>query len=115
MALHGSFLIIDFLIIGVGLWLFFRIAKEGNKKWLFLIIVIFGIVCLGADIETNGQKDVHSKLSTEVNLQQVPVMGQKDFSAQIKLTYKNGKLESVILIPKTTEVLPATQEVEPKK
>ncbi|MFZ2226313.1 MAG: hypothetical protein WA064_02845 [Candidatus Moraniibacteriota bacterium] len=108
---------IGFAIWQIGLIGLLFIAKEDKQfwKWLLWLVVLIGTFCYCAGAEINSRERAHLLLSQEVNLGQVPVVGQKDFSAQIKLTYKNGKLESVILIPKTTEVLPATQEVEPKK
>ena len=41
-------------------------------------------------------------LIKEVNLQQVSVKGQNTFRSQVLIVYKDGKLDKITLIPKTT-------------
>lgn len=91
----------------VGLAGFLAIASEDKKAWklLFWIITFIGTVCYGEGRELLSQRKVFSNLAQEVDLQQVPVAEQKDFSAQIHIAYKDGKLDSVVLVPKTTVAL----------
>lgn len=93
--------LIDLVMILFGLGWLLRIAKE-NKKWLPMIPIVIGIICLVGDYSKQAEKTVLSKLAQEVKLEQVPVSGQRDFNAQIHLLYKDGKLDTVTLVPNTT-------------
>jgi hypothetical protein len=97
--------------IGLVLWIiglagFLFVADEEKKigKWVVYLITIAGITCYSIGAGINKQEDIYNALTRDVNLQQVVVQGQNDFRAQVQLTYKNGKLESVKLVPKTTVV-----------
>jgi hypothetical protein len=88
--------------------------EQRKKRFWFLFGLIFLVLALFT-LNFEGKISVRKKLANEVDLQQVPVMGQRDFSAQIKMTYKNGELDSVTLVPKTTTAIEVDHAAETGK
>jgi hypothetical protein len=68
-------------------------------------ILLIGLIGFGVAVffaNRAGEWDVYKKLSQEVNLQQVPIVGKKSFSAKIKVSYEKGSLSPIALVPGTT-------------
>lgn len=79
-----------------------KTSKENQVVLLGIIVMAtctIGVIAFGAE----ASKDrVYKELTKEVNLQQVAATGQNSFLFQGRAIYKEGKLESVMLVPKTT-------------
>jgi len=88
-------------VVGLGVIL---VMIETHWKWLPYALVLIGLTCYSIGSGINKEKEIYGALAKEVSLQQVVVQGQNDFRAQVQITYKDGKLESVKLVPKTTVV-----------
>jgi cadmium resistance protein CadD (predicted permease) len=89
-------LICAFVIAFVGFWI-------PDKK--IRAILVIGMIGLGLAVlcaYQAGEWNVYKKLSREANLQQVPIVGKKSFSAKIKVSYEKGSLLPVALVPGTT-------------
>ena len=74
-------------------------------KIFFAIVVCVSVFAVGVAVGSNCYR---KSLTKEVNMEQVTVKGQKDFHAQISISYNNGGLVSLNLIPNTTTQVPAT-------
>lgn len=110
--------------IGVILWIaglvsmvFVRIEPPW-RWWLLYILFLVGPICCSIGSEIDKEEEIYGALAKEVSLRQVAVQGQDNFRAQVQITYKDGKLESVGLVPKTTvasEALKAEDAVKQLK
>lgn len=74
------------LACGVGLFVIIRADQRSYNK---------------RDAE-NREKTFQEILTREIGHWQVAIKGLSKFHAQIELTYKDGKLEGVELVPNTT-------------
>lgn len=73
--------------------------KENFWQVLFAVLgAVLLMFCIGAQSQINSERSI----SKEVDLTQISVSGQKNFRAQVQITYKDGELDSIVLIPKTT-------------
>lgn len=104
--------------IGFALWIiglagFLWIVKEDKQiwKWIFYLVTLAGLTCYSVGAGIDKKAEIYKALTKEVNLQQVVVQGQNGFRAQVQIVYKDGKLDSITLVPKTTVV---SKIVEPK-
>lgn len=71
--------------------------------WWFVGGVVIYIVTFICTIPIHGNA-VYEKIAKGVSMEQVTVKGQKKFIAQVEIIYKDGELESIVLVPGTTEL-----------
>jgi hypothetical protein len=97
---------IIFFIIG-----FFAILKAFDEKdkrvlWMAAIVVGYCVTIFSLIVEDK----ITRKFAKDVNARQVSIQGENVFRAQVQITYQDGKLKSVNLVPETT--LPEPEKVE---
>jgi len=81
--------------------LIFAQTAQATKVVWFTIASI--LLVIGVNLTVNRGREMQKEdFAKEVNLHQVSVSGQNEFSAQIYIEYREGKLNSEELIPKTT-------------
>ena len=102
-------------LIGVGVLLCLADDDHPVLKWVFYIIAVIGINCYGIGSKMNEHDKIYDALAKDVNLKQVVVQGQNDFQAKVQITYRDGKLDSVELVPETTVPAEPLMKEEPKK
>ncbi len=92
-----SFAVIFFL------WgnLSFLVQGEKNLMWGSVCNLISFVFALVAGYEFGGNCFAR-ELASKINLEQVPVKGIKKFPEQIQITYEDGRLKSVELVPEKT-------------
>jgi uncharacterized membrane protein YfcA len=89
--------VVGFVAFIVGL-----VAVVSNNNALWLIPIFGGVLAMIAVVNMQSKSNVEKDIAKEVDLRQVSVSGQKNFRAQVQIIYKDGKLDSVVLMPKTT-------------
>jgi hypothetical protein len=93
-------------MITVGITTFCALFIKGEAKRTFSVI---GSIGIGLLLMAGAVYDSDRKTATqEVPMTQVPVSGEKDFTAQIKITYKDGKMFDIQLVKGTTKPLTYT-------
>ncbi|MFA5961849.1 MAG: hypothetical protein WC848_04165 [Parcubacteria group bacterium] len=101
------------LAVGSLSLLAFLFMAEADKKllpWLFWLTAVIGMYCYGLGSQDIGQKGVYRNLAREVDFQQIPVSGQKDFVVIAQITYVDGKMDQVTIVHNTTKALPTNNE-----
>lgn len=107
---------LGFLIIIISngfLWTIicaYETVRGEEKVWITILLitilfVTFGITSgIGLDIVTSSsERMVREDIAKEVNMTKVPIEGKITFTAKVKISYKNGKLETVELIKNSTD------------
>ncbi|MDD5463946.1 MAG: hypothetical protein PHP62_02265 [Candidatus Moranbacteria bacterium] len=84
------------LLAGSMVWM----VSKDYALWALAVAV--GLALMVFSIGQQRVKSVNETFAKEVSLTQVPVSGQKNFRAQVQISYKDGELNSVVLVPKTT-------------
>jgi len=78
---------------------------------LFVLVVVIALAAYMGNADESVRKEaIHKLLTRDVDMQQVPMKGQKIFRAQVQIIYKDGKVETVKLIPGTTTSETVTQK-----
>jgi hypothetical protein len=77
------------------------VENKAVRKGIAVAGLILVYVTLVTTMKVGGEV-LRNELSKEVNLQQVTVKGQSNFYAKVQLIYKDGKLDTVTLVSKTT-------------
>lgn len=79
-------------------------------RWILIWIVI---ACVSFIIGAGFNRFfARISLAKEVNLEQVTVKGEKTFTAQILIKYKDGRIDSINLKPRTTVLIPLAPKPE---
>ncbi|HPN96865.1 MAG TPA: hypothetical protein PLK35_03795 [Candidatus Moranbacteria bacterium] len=80
---------------------------------VFLILgMFFEAIGIKAGYEAQISQ-IYRNFSREVDFRRVTMKGQNNFRAQIEIIYKDGELDRIILVPKTT--VPVEAKVEESK
>ncbi|MFZ2881937.1 MAG: hypothetical protein WA019_02565 [Candidatus Moraniibacteriota bacterium] len=80
-----------------------RASKADEVVKRSIPYLIFSIVFFAAIINYyTGKKEVNNSLKAEINQMQIPIKGEVYFNSTIRITYKDGEFDSIVLVPGTT-------------
>ena len=89
-----------FVVVGGAL---LALIVKNNVQFEFMNACLVVAVFFGTGLTIDGtNKKSNKEYAKEVSLGQVTMQGKNSFRAQIQITYEDGKLESVMLVPKST-------------
>ena len=81
---------------------YYSLNEKSNLRLMYGFFAIFTALLTLVFAASLGKDFLREELAKEVTLEQVPLKGQKNFTAVIQIVYKDGKLDSLSLSPKTT-------------
>ncbi len=86
-----------FLIVAVGIIIWSLWAKNDNYPMLVALLSLMAFLFYFINEKSNRFNDWVGG----INLRQVSIVGSDIFERKIRITYQDGKLVSVVAVPKT--------------
>ncbi len=95
------FFIVSFLVAIV----FLIISRSYLLGVMSMLVLVLIYIALFVNVGTRPPQITGEEVIKEVNLNLVPLKGDCQFSSQIRINFRDGKLRSINLIPNTTKPL----------
>ncbi|PIE00841.1 MAG: hypothetical protein CSA81_13425 [Acidobacteria bacterium] len=86
----------------------FHVVKDLRVAVIPLVVAViltFSIAARLRSVPLKIGREVVREVAREVNLDPAPLKGDCQFSSQIRINFRDGKLRSINLIPNTTKPL----------
>lgn len=89
---------------------------EDRGKFFIIFMSVFGVLFITEWAKEYTATKWTNNLTQEVNMNQVPVKGNANFTCSVKVYFKDGVVKGVELVEGSTVLSPAEKPVEkPKK
>lgn len=99
MALASVLVIVGVVVFAIGLWG----CIAGPRGVLAIALLLCGFLCAVFSAPSIGRNKTYGIIAQEVDMTNVPVVGQKNFIVEVLMTYENGKLIKVLPVSKTVK------------